>query len=220
MIRRGFTRKILVVAALILIHPNFLTFILGSVALVLGALLHLWAKGCLVRNEEVTMHGPYRFVRHPFYLGNAFIDLGICLIANRLYIYILYPILFIVAYTRTIRGEEKKLAERHGEVWRAYRNRVPAMVPYRWPIPPVPNRGFLWANLIREKEIPRFIRLLSYPLLFHLWSEMLTEGTHFWRVSWAEHLLEIGILIVMYATAAVLAHRLRPPTTPPPPQSP
>ena len=49
----------------------------GLPCLILGVWLHTWAKGCLRQNRVVATIGPYRFVRHPFYLANALIDAGL-----------------------------------------------------------------------------------------------------------------------------------------------
>lgn len=223
MIRRGYLRKLLVVAALIFIHPNMWTFLAGVVVFLLGALLHLWTKGCLVRNEEVTVCGPYRFVRHPFYVANALIDAGICLFANSVPIYCIYPPLFFIAYARSIKREEEYLAERHGEVWLAYKKRVPMFLPYRWPAPATPGRGFRWENLVRENEVPRFIRLLAYPIFFHLWLQILAKMqasawhavvVDFWKMVGRLEplaLIEALIIVVLYTTAAILQRVLRAP---------
>ena len=228
MVRRGFLRKILLVAALVLIRPNTLCFIFGTATFLLGALLHLWTKGWLVRNDEVTTSGPYRFVRHPFYLANALLDAGICIIAKSKWIFMIYPILFVIAYGRTIRREEEYLDERHGEAWRAYRKRVPMIIPYRWPLPATPGTGFCWENLVREGELPRFIRLLAYPLVLHLWAQLLKVEAHSWHATSLKPWLVFGqfgvlnviealAIIALFTAAAILRKRLRPPA---PPESP
>jgi len=235
-IRRGYLRKVLIIATLVIVvlfPPSALTFFLGSGVLLLGALLHLWTKGCLLRNEEITICGPYRFVRHPFYVANALIDFGICIIANYVWLYVVYSVLFLIAYARTIMREEKYLAERHGDVWQAYRKRVPMLIPYRRPAPAAPGSGFRWENLVREGELPRFLRLLAYPLVFHVWIALFNLGGTGWnRVAsnvW-NIVQEIGVLkvieavviIALFEGAAILRRHLpsSPQVAAPPAQTP
>jgi isoprenylcysteine carboxyl methyltransferase (ICMT) family protein YpbQ len=223
-VRRGYLRKILIVVALAVsvMHPTTLNFWLGTGIFLLGALLHLWTKGCLVRNEEITTCGPYRFVRHPFYVANALVDLGICVIANNFWLYIIYPVLFVAAYAYTIRREEKYLAERHGEVWQAYRKRVPMCIPYRRPAPAAPGRGFRWENLVREGEIPRFLRLLAYPVVFDAWVRLINMGgvkwnqiaAYVWKIIYEGigvfTTIELVAIIALFLAAGILRRRLRP----------
>ena len=41
-----------------------------------GELLRLWAAGHLEKSHEVTASGPYRYMRHPLYLGSSLIGIG------------------------------------------------------------------------------------------------------------------------------------------------
>jgi len=197
-------------------------FFVGLGVFMLGALLHLWTKGCLVRNEEITICGPYRFVRHPFYVANALIDLGICIIANNFWLYVIYPVLFVAAYAYTIRREEKYLAERHGEAWESYRKRVPMFIPYRRPAPAAPGRAFRWENLVREGEIPRFLRLLAYPVVFDVWVRLVNLGgvkwnqiaAYAWKIIYEGigllNTIELVAIITLFLAARILRRHLRP----------
>src|SRR6185503_18333246 len=84
---------------------------LGTPFLLAGIALHLWAKGCLHQEKEVTVGGPYRFVRHPFYLGNAFLDLGIVLMSGSWILQVALPVWWLVIYLRTMRQEEARMVE-------------------------------------------------------------------------------------------------------------
>ena len=205
MIQRGYLRAILVVAALILIQRvNLLALALGTPVVFLGALLHLWTQGCLAPPNELTTWGPYRFVRHPFYVANALVDIGICIIANNWLLYAVYPALFVVVCAFTIVREERSMAQRPGEAWQIYRKRVPMIIPYRWPAPSPPNRGFRWQNLAREGELSRSIRLFAYPLLFHLWGQIMERGTIFWRKQETVDILELALLFGWYVSSLVV----------------
>lgn len=162
---RGLLRDATLCASLILFQPNTMFAAIGGVLFALGAILHFWSKGCLVRNWEVTAVGPYRMVRHPFYLANFMIDMGICLFSGRWWLPIVYSIAFALVYIPTIRKEEAYLIERHGESYRRFAASIPALVPYRlWSL--FAPLDFEWASILREKEISRIMRVLAIPLYF------------------------------------------------------
>lgn len=159
---RGFLRDGLTLASLILadMKPNWL--IAGTVVFIVGALLHFWSKGCLIRNQVVTQVGPYRLARHPFYLANFIIDMGICLISGSPWVTVAYPLAFLLIYIPVIRREEAYLRSQHGTAYDDYARDVPMLLP--WKI----GRLFgpldsSWNNIRRENEIPRLMRILAIP---------------------------------------------------------
>ena len=159
---RGVLRDGALIASLILadMKPNWLAA--GTVVFLVGALLHFWSKGCLIRNQVVTQVGPYRLVRHPFYLANFIIDMGICLISGSPWVTALYPLAFLLIYIPVIRREEAYLRSQHGPAYDIYARDVPMLLP--WKI----GRLFgpldsSWNNIRRENEIPRLMRTLAAP---------------------------------------------------------
>ena len=76
--------------------------------------------------------GPFRYTRHPLYLGNALIALGLGSLAP------LPGWIFIVAADlifsyALIRWEEHAMQVRFGRIFESYRARVPALVPRLFP---------------------------------------------------------------------------------------
>lgn len=159
---RGLLRDGLVLASLILADMKLSWLIAGVVVFLLGALLHFWSKGCLVRNQVVTQVGPYRLVRHPFYLANFIIDLGICLVSGSPWLTALYPLAFLLTYIPVIRGEETYLRSHHGAAYDAYAREVPMLLPWKIGrlVGPLDST---WGNIRRENEIPRLMRILAIP---------------------------------------------------------
>ena len=111
---RGFLRDAVNVVGLIVAGFAVEWFAFGIGLFVVGACLHFWSKGVLVRNWTVTMGGPYRVVRHPFYLANFIIDTGICLLSGSLILTLLYLPAYLLTYIPTIRREEKFLVDSYG----------------------------------------------------------------------------------------------------------
>ena len=135
---------------------------MGVAALPIGAglALHLWSKGCLEQNRRLTTAGPYRFVRNPFYLANALIETGLCLLIARWWIALPYAFLWQRAYRDTIDGEEACLRELFPDVYPRYVEAVPRLFPdgRRWPASAVTG-AFSFENpgLARGQEYARLL---------------------------------------------------------------
>ncbi len=142
----------------------------GVGLLATGALLHLWAKGCLRQDEELIVCGPYRFSRHPFYLSYLLIDIGLCLMIANIWVAAVYFPVWVVVYWFQVRREEHKLAGLFGDRYVDYRRRVPVLVPYGPHAQRAEGQFFSWSNpnLTRRSEIARLLRLGAFPMFFYL----------------------------------------------------
>lgn len=172
-VNRGGLRFYLVIFALITvfatpaIHATLRTVLYGAPLVLLGVALHLWAKGCLHQDREVTTTGPYRFVRHPFYTANALIDAGIVVMSGWWPWAIILPVWWLAVYIPVIRGEEKYLTSLYGDKYTEYKKRIWMLVPLSPPLPDT-GLGFTWRNrnIAKGNEIPRDLKLIAYiPLL-------------------------------------------------------
>jgi len=182
---RGFLRRLLTVVILVSIlfgwsAFNYASFFSGAGVLFLGLSVHFYSKGCLTRNTTITMFGPYRFVRHPFYLGNLLIDTGLCIMSNNPFIFLGYFALFLLGYGATMRHEERRLTEIHGDRYRDYARRVPRLFPVRFPAKADSdaNAYFSFERILKEHELARSLRIVVYPIL--LW--VVYELKHDWTL--------------------------------------
>ncbi len=172
---RGGFRTYLVILGLLAGQVTPFGIAVGSLLLLVGITLRLWAKGCLHQNRDVTTSGPYRFVRHPFYLGNIFVDLAIVAMSGSMLLMIVFPVWWCAVYLPTMRREETALRSLFGRTYEEYANRVPLLFPFRSPLPV--KDGFSWRNPnILRTELPRTVRFLSYPLLFMLCRDVSANG--------------------------------------------
>ena len=162
---RGLLRDGTIIVGLLFSDMRPGRFAAGMIVFALGAILHFWSKGVLVRNWVLTTSGPYRAVRHPFYLANLIIDLGICLISGNLYLLAAYVPAYLLTYLPTIRREEQFLRETYQETFDAYAARIPMLLP-RNPAAFFGPLDFSWANIETEHEVARLLRILAAPLLF------------------------------------------------------
>jgi len=69
--RGGEARTLQYPAAMKYLHSLFCVVVAAC-----GELLRLWAAGHLEKSREVTTSGPYRFTRHPLYMGSTLIGIG------------------------------------------------------------------------------------------------------------------------------------------------
>jgi len=172
----------------------------GLPPLLLGVWLHTWAKGCLRQNRVLATIGPYRFVRHPFYLANALIDAGLVTMAGWWPLAVALPFWWLAIYLTVIRGEERYLAETFPDEYPAYKRRVPCLIPWRCPLP-YTGEGFRWGNpnIAGGEELPRVLRILAYPLLFFVVQGLRGGGMAWladgWNLTW------LAGLIMFYALA-------------------
>lgn len=80
------------------------------------------------REHKLVTFGPYRYVRHPFYLVLLFFVVSGSLIAANWYFALLGGLVFILLALRTGK-EEAKLLERFGDEYRAYKQRTGKFMP-------------------------------------------------------------------------------------------
>jgi protein-S-isoprenylcysteine O-methyltransferase len=78
-------------------------------------------------DHEIVDRGPYRFVRHPMYLGVILAAAGALLIFRTWAMVVFFPASFVVI--ARARREEAALALRHDTAWEAYARRVSGWFP-------------------------------------------------------------------------------------------
>ena len=123
-------------------RPAPLPVVLGSLLIVLGESLRIWAVGyaggstrtrTLGAARDLVTTGPYAYVRNPLYLGNLLLSLGVCVVANVYWMIAVLLIGFLIQYTPIIRSEETYLMDVCGNRYRAYCAAVPRLIPHLRP---------------------------------------------------------------------------------------
>ena len=106
----------------------------------LKARLHLKRKGGfssligtaqlqIVKKHQLVIDGPYRYVRHPLYLGEILRNLGVVVLFSSVY-GILIVILASVFLIFRIQIEEKMLIVVFGEEYKEYARNIKKIIPY------------------------------------------------------------------------------------------
>ena len=117
--------------------PAWLRWLGAALGVVIGALL-FWTLHHLGKNLTDTVvtrqqhtlvtTGPYRWVRHPFYVCFGLAIVANSLVSANLFIFAAGVVVFTLLAIR-MRKEEAKLLDRFGEEYRVYRERTGAFLP-------------------------------------------------------------------------------------------
>jgi protein-S-isoprenylcysteine O-methyltransferase Ste14 len=108
--------------ALWLATPTRRSLAAGASVAIAGELIRIWAAGHLEKGREVTVSGPYRFTRHPLYLGSSAIGAGLAIAASSPAVAILIVVYLAVTLTAAIRTEEAHLTDKFGAAYPRYRD--------------------------------------------------------------------------------------------------
>ena len=106
----------------------------GALLLLAGGLLALASVRTLGRGRELVTRGPYRWVRHPYFLGILVMLVGAIVAMRSLPALILFYPALRVTLVRA-RREEHNLALRFGGAYQTYLERVAFILPLRPPLP-------------------------------------------------------------------------------------
>ncbi len=112
-----------------LAQPTPTSTAIGLAIVAIGMIWRTWALGHIRKDETLCTTGPYSLTRHPLYLGNIVVLVGLLTIARSLPLAIGALAGVTVLYAFVIRAEEAALAELFGQQWQDYRRRVPLLLP-------------------------------------------------------------------------------------------
>ncbi len=112
-----------------LAQPTWRTLVVGGAMAAVGEAGRIWAAGHVEKSREVTRSGPYRFTRHPLYVGSSIIGVGIAIAAGDPRVAAIVGVYLAITITAAIRAEEAHLRDKFGGEYDAYAQRVaPPMV--------------------------------------------------------------------------------------------
>lgn len=103
-----------------LARPAWSTWTAGVVIASCGELLRIWAAGHLEKSREVTTSGPYRYTRHPLYMGSSLIGIGVAVAAASLIVAAIVGAYIGLTLSAARRSEEAHLREKFGDAYDAY----------------------------------------------------------------------------------------------------
>ncbi len=129
-------------AVLYFAAPTWTSLAWGAAIALAGQAMRVWAAGHLEKSREVTTSGPYRFSRHPLYLGSSIMAAGLAVGCRSWAVAAVVGIYMVSTITAAIRSEEAFLRERFGDAYDDYARSRGARV----------ERRFSWARAWRNRE--------------------------------------------------------------------
>jgi protein-S-isoprenylcysteine O-methyltransferase Ste14 len=113
---------------------------LGVLFICLGECLRLWSTYTLgkfftyvvviAKDHRLITKGPYRFVRHPGYLGGLLIFIGFGIASQSLIIGVTIVSMLCLAYAYRLHVEEAALREKFGKKYEEYSKRTAMLIPH------------------------------------------------------------------------------------------
>ena len=135
----GFVTAIL---AMIFAAPNWTSWTMGLAVAAIGEAIRVWAAGHLEKGREVTRSGPYRWMRHPLYVGSSILAVGVVVAARNPFVAVAAFVYMAATITAAIRTEEAYLRRAFGDTYDRYR--ASAAEPM--------DRRFSFARVLRNRE--------------------------------------------------------------------
>jgi len=133
-----------------------------------------------VKSEELTVTGPFAWVRNPLYVGSAMIASGYAAMTGGWVVWVIVVPAFFAVHGSAVMWEERFLRSRFGDAFEDYCRRVP-----RW-IPRLPERSdrtggrISWQRLRSNDEHVQSLGTLLVALLFGLKLFLALRNVHVW----------------------------------------
>jgi len=138
-------------AAVLLARPTMSSWLAGLAVALLGEIIRVWAAGHLEKSREVTRSGPYRFTRHPLYVGSSVLAAGVVVASRSIIVGVIALVYMVATITAAIRTEEAFLHQAFGPAYDAYRAaRAEPM-----------HRRFSFARAMRNREYRAIAGLIA-----------------------------------------------------------
>jgi len=145
--------------------------------------------------NNLNTKGIYSIVRHPLYLGNGFIWLGLTCFLENLWFSIIFILVFWIYYERIMFAEEQFLSRKFGDDYCKWANQVPAFIPDFKNYQSSANL-FSW-RIVLKNEYPGWISTATTLLfIFVLKSSVVESKFHFTQTDF----IFAGIILVFGIT--------------------
>ncbi len=158
--------------------------------------------------DSINTTGLYSICRHPLYVGNFFMWLGICGFTENFWFIIAFILLYWLYYERIMYAEEAFLTSTYGEKYTNWASKVPAFVPNlsTWK---KPERSFNWIKIIRQEK-SGILSLFVVIFLFELVGEYTVYGTFFKHTHYSFYgvifaLIYYGVIKIIQKNTQLLA---------------
>jgi len=170
---------------------------MGIGYIIAGLLIRLWSNGYAIKNDKLTISGPYSFVRNPLYLGTFLIAIGFVFVLTMGYLVgALFLAALIFMYYNTIQTEQKMLLEKFGKTYQDYCAKVPAMIPCLIPYDNGEQWPFSLQRLIFSKEYKSFVWISVIIIVFYLKNHLILLHKTMTHRTWALVLFAAMLILI------------------------
>lgn len=114
--------------------------------------------------DTLNTKGIYSTVRHPLYLGNYFMWLGIILYVGNIWFTIVCSLLYWLYYERIMFAEEQFLRGKFGSTYTDWAKNVPPFWP-KWSQWSTPGLEFSLRNVLKREYSGLLAMVISFPFL-------------------------------------------------------
>lgn len=132
--------------------------------------------------DSLNQTGIYSTVRHPLYLGNYLMWIGIVMFTFNIYFVVIVSLAYWLYYERIMFAEERFLERKFGEAYLEWSKKVPAFIPgfrnyFRGSIP------FSFITILRREYSGVLATVVGFAFIDHLRFYVVTMGFDLWRIS-------------------------------------
>jgi protein-S-isoprenylcysteine O-methyltransferase Ste14 len=113
-----------------LAHPAPSSMAIGAAIAACGLALRAAAAGHVKKDRELTISGPYRWVRHPLYAGSMLIAAGFAIASRNWWVVVAMGVMFFAIYWPVMLSEEEYLRANFAG-YHEYARRVWRLLPLR-----------------------------------------------------------------------------------------
>ncbi len=156
--------------------------------------------------ESLNTTGIYSTVRHPLYLGNFLIGLGLACFTLSVSFVVIYVLTFWLYYERIMMAEELFLRNKFGDLFNAWVQQTPAFIP-SWKHYSAPELPFSLRNVLR-REYNTLLQIVVVGFILEFFGDWFDSGRISVSAPWCIFLLigtaAWGILRILKRGTAVL----------------
>lgn len=131
--------------------------------------------------DVVNTTAMYSIVRHPLYLGNYFMWLGVAMVTYDFWFVVAFTLAFWVYYERIMYAEEAFLRGKFGDSYLAWANKVPAFIP-NFRLWKSSEAFFSFRNSVK-REYLGFFKMVLILFMFEYTHEIMLNGFKYDQLS-------------------------------------
>ncbi len=148
--------------------------------------------------DVINTTGMYSIVRHPLYVGNFLMMLGISLFPHLWWFTVIYILAFWLYYERIMCAEERYLREKFGDQFDRWAAKTPSFIPNvkQWK---APDLRFSFRNVLR-REYNGFFAMVLVFFVLEVRGDLAVEGRLMVEPVWAVLLASSFLIWIVLRT--------------------